>query len=340
LTLEFNFSRGIPIGQSGLVLVGLNGAVGLNFVPAPTPPTNLAADARREPAGTEQRDSYYFMGGLTIADVANLASLRSEFEIQLGVTTAVGVRGTVQVTRTNPYFIGSVSARYALGSGAVAGDIAAAVRVPANGSIVTINNNVLNYSVGNGRWSVHGTELGGSFFSFLDISRGRLRLNGELADPVSSMTGQLQATISGGGRATWSYPARYAPWGDGSGAQCSTLRTGTLKLDCGCSDNSDDAAGLGFAGGLAATLGGEVDVTLDSTGAPGRFALDTTLTGSVVLTTPVSGWFGSACAQAQSVSARGRLDAVNSNGYLDVDGTLAFETLDGWSANLPFNYRF
>jgi hypothetical protein len=40
------------------------------------------------------------------------------------------------------------------------------------------------------------------------------------------------------------------------------------------------------------------------------------------------------------VSARGRLDAVNSNGYLDVDGTLAFETLDGWSANLPFNYRF
>jgi hypothetical protein len=333
LSIEFRIDRGVPIGNSGLVLVGLSGAFGCNYLPPGAP-----GGSRTE--GKPQRDTYYLAGGLTVGDVGGLAALTGELAVVLGKTQAVGIRGTVQVVRRTPYFTGTVSANYVLGSGAVSGDLRASVKIPTSGSVVLINDNTLVYDVGQNRWRVSGDSLGGTFFSFLEIEGGRLKLGGDLTNPVSSMTGDLGAKLRGGARATLAYPVNFSPWGNGRGASCSAFNTGSLVLDCDCTSRTSNTIGFGFAGGLNVGLSGSLSARLNPTGTSGTFDLEANLGGSVGLTTPASGWFGTACASIMSVTAYGRLRGSNQNGLLLVDGTLRLATSNGYSFDVPFTYTF
>lgn len=333
LSIQFQIERGVPIGNSGLVLVGLSGAFGCNYLP-PGAPGGSRTD------GLPQRDTYYLAGGLTVGDVGGLASLTGELAIVLGATQAVGIKGTVQVTRRTPYFTGAVSAKYVLGSGQVYGDLRASVRIPTSGSVVHIKDNTLIYRVGQNQWGLSGEGLGGTFFTFLEIDGARLVLDGDLTNPINSMTGDLGARLRGGTRATWVYPASFAPWGDGSGQSCSPVNTGRLVLDCDCTTNTDDAFGFGFGGGFSVGLSGSLSSRLGPSGTSGTFDLEANLSGSVGLTTPASGWFGIPCASLRSVSAYGRLRGSNQNGLLSVDGALRIATSDGYSFDVPFTYTF
>jgi hypothetical protein len=230
LSLEFNFGRGVPIGQSGLVLVGLNGAVGFNYLPAGAP-GSPPPDERRQSTGDPRSGVHYILGGMTVGDVGGLAALRAELSLVLGRTTAVGVRGTLQVTRGNPYFVGRVTANYVLGSGAVSGDVSTSVRVPVNGSVVSISDNVLGYSVGNGSWSLRGSRLGGSLFSIIDVSRGDLRLSGAIDRPVATMTGRLSGSLSGASRRRSPAPLRCGCPAAGGSARRARSRPGCRPME-------------------------------------------------------------------------------------------------------------
>lgn len=320
LLITLDVGRGVPIGQSGLMLTGLRGGFGMNYDPKTGP----------------QNNTYYLLGGLTVTDVARFGSLTGEIYVVLGATQRIGVKGTVQVTAGTPYFVGSVDANYVLGSGEVYGDITTTVKLPESGSIVSIDNNKLSYQVGNNRFSLQGQSLGGEVFSFIRLSRGRINLRNRLDRSISQMTGSIRGSMSGSNRLVWAYPDGYAPWGDGDGGSCNAVYSSGLELDCDCSDDTDSSWGFGLAGGFNAGLDGTLSADLTNAGIDGKFDVDVNLNGSVGVTTPGSGYFGTPCAFVKSVSAYGEVQGYEENGWLVLDGELRFSTSDGYSKNLDF----
>jgi len=324
--------RGVPIGQSGLMLLGLHGAIGANASP---PLGTIDCEKAVAKAGT-----FYLAGGMTVGDAGGLAQLMGTLAIELGDSSAIGIRGEVQVTQDTPYVVGIVSANYRLGSSEVFGEVGTSIKIPESGSVINISNNTLAYQVASGGWKVDGKRLGGTFFGFLDIHSGTVSLGGELARPISTMSGSVGAGLRGGNRVTWTYPDGFSPWGDGSGGRCDAINTGGLQMDCDCTYESRNSIGFGVGGGFDASLSGQLNAQLNRAGTSGDFDMDTRLTGSVAITTPASGWFGIACASMKSVSARGTLNGTNRDGLLRVGGTLKFSTNDGSSMDLPFDHTF
>lgn len=304
LSIYFNVPRGVPIGQTGLKLLGLNGAFGCNYNPDGSP---LGA-----PFGARQ-GIYYIQAGLTIGDVGGLASLNGTVSLYLGNAQAVGISGTLQVTAQSPYFRGTLTCNYVLGSGALSGSIRSSVHIPLSGSVVSINDNALNYRVGNGTWNLDGSALGGQFFSFLTLSNGRINLHNRLDGSISSMTGSLSGRLSGRAGARWAYPS-----------------------DFRCSSEQYD---FGVAANFAAEVSGDLSANLNRSGTTGSFGVRIALSGNGSLRLR-SGWFGFDCASV-GLSASGRLNASNTNGNLAVSGTLRFSDSSGWiSRDLSYSGVF
>jgi hypothetical protein len=324
LFFAFYIDRGVPIGQSGLMLTGINGAAGLNYDPKTGPKKNI----------------YYLLGGLTIEDIAKFGSLSGEIYVVLGNTQRIGIKGDIKVTQRTPYFNGSVDANYILGSNELSGSITTTVKLPESGSIVSIDKLRLNYRVGNNRFALDGDQLEGDLFTFINIRHVHIDLNNRLDQPISNMSGKISGQLNGNKSLVWTYPAGYAPWGDGNGNECNALYSNNVVLDCECNKNTDDKYGIGIAGGFNSTLKGALSANLKNTGINSSFSMRATLNGSVTVTLPLSGWFGSSCAHQKNVSAYGELNATNNNGLLKVNGDLFFTTNDGWRKKLPFNASF
>ena len=138
LHIGVNLGDGIPIGNSGLKLTGLGGGFGCNYLPPGAPAG----------ASGPTQDAYYIQASITITDVAKLASLSGDVSVELGTSKAVGIAGKLQVTQGTPYFTGTLTCNYTLGSGAVGGSLTCSVHVPSDGSVVSINSNVINYAMG------------------------------------------------------------------------------------------------------------------------------------------------------------------------------------------------
>lgn len=325
LGIVFRSDRGIPIGQSGLMLLGLHGAIGANASP---PMSSIDCEK-----ATPELGRFYLAGGLTVGDAGGLAALSGTVSLSLGTNSMIGIKGEVEVTRRTRYFGGEVSANYDLGSDRVFGEVSASVNVPANGAVISISKNRLKYAMENNKYRIDGVNLRGTFFNFLEVSGGVITLQGGLSDPVRTMTGRMSARLNGGTRIVWTHPDGFTPYGDGSGGSCSVFNTGGLSLDCNCSGD-----GWAIGGGLLANLSGQINARLNRYGTEGNFSLRTSLSGTAAIQRPVL--WGEACPWAKSVNLSGVLTGRNSNGLLHVEGDLTVATGFGIDVDFGFSHDF
>jgi hypothetical protein len=331
LSMALELRKGIPLGQTGLTLLGLNGAFGCNYLPAGSP---LSV-----PAGP-RRDIYYLQAGLTVGDLGELARLNGTLSLVLGPqNSAVQIAGRLQLTQRQPYMVGMVTANYVFGGSNVNGVLSSDIRLPASGSAVRAEKNVLIYRLENGAYSVMtpGSILSAELFGVVKLSQGNIRLEGELSRPIDSMRGVLSGRMNAHTDVVIGWPASFAPWGDGSGAGCSRVRRRAQVLDCDCSSGTDSALGVGAVGGLTLTLLGNLDAALGSTGPTGTFGMNAYFAGSAAITLPTSGWFGEPCARTLALEASSNLQGTAQRELLLLRGDVRF--VDG-SGNELFQMDF
>jgi hypothetical protein len=323
-SLTVNVGPGVPLGPSGLKLLAINGAFGFNYIPSGAP---VAAGTSSGP----NKDSYYFAGGITIGDVAQLSSLNGTVAVTMQPgAVSVQISGTVQVTQSINYFTGNLTVNYTIGGEAVTGSMTTSVKIPASGSIVSINNNTVNFSIGSpaNRYQLSGSNLGGTFFGFLNITGG-LNLGGSLSDPIGSMTGNIDGNLTGSSSANITWPDGFKPFGNGSGYSCSSTPGAGLVSDCSCADATDNWAGWGFSGGYDLTASGYVAANLDENGTTGTFGLNMHFSGYVGVKWTCFVVCGSGCSKTQTLTANAYLQGEKSGDDLRITGTAWFTNGSG-----------
>jgi len=238
-------SGGLPIGQSGLLLIGLGGEVGFNYLPSQSPASGGTA--------RPERGTYYLGGKITIGDVARLAKLEGTIGLTLGTSNAVDISGTLQLTRNTPYFRGELTCGYVFGTERVSGSLTGTVKIPESGAIVDIDRNTLDYRLENGRWQIDGRNLGGDLFGVLELRDGRVNMRGNLDSPISSLRGSLGGRLSASVHKAFSKPGS------------SVSASGSVRLTVsGQPDVSLDQNGVRGSFQLTAYMSGQLHVTVDT----------------------------------------------------------------------------
>jgi hypothetical protein len=318
LSMSLELTRGVPLGQTGLTLLGLNGAFGCNYLPAGSP---LGA------AEGPLRDSYYLQAGLTVGDVGGLARLNGTLSLVLGPeASAVQIAGRLQLTQRQPYMVGMVTANYVFGRAKIDGILSSDLRLPASGAAVRAAGNVLLYGLEDGRYRVAspGPSLSAELFGLVRLTEGNLSLAGELRAPIDTMRGSLSGRMYASTDVVIGWPRGFAPWGDGAGGSCSRVRRRGQSLDCTCTSATDSPLGIGAVGGLTLTLSGPLRAALTAAGTTGEFDIRGYFAGSAAITLPTSGWFGEPCARSLALEATAGLRATAETQLLRLRGDVQF----------------
>ena len=302
LGLEVHLGSGVPIAQTGLKVLALNGAFGFNYVPFGSP---VAPQGGLRGDAGPRKGIYYLAGGITIGDAAGLASLNGTLALTLGVETSLQISGTLQITQRSPYFRGTLTCNYRLGQEELDGKLQTTVKVPMSGSIINIQDNILYYHVDKNGWSVNGSNLGGRFFSFITISEGQVSFKSTLDRPLEKLTGRLKAKLGG---------------------------------DTSVSFRSKK---LGFEIRAAARISfhGSINAAINRYGPVGSFDIGARFNGRFFIASPKIR-FLPRYTKTVYLSGRARLSATNQNGRLKVAGsvTLYDSSSNAYSAN--FRYKF
>lgn len=305
LEMEVSLARGVPIG-GGLSILALNGAFGFNYLPEgaivqnPDKTTTIAPKG-----GVEKKDIFYLAGGITIGDMGGLASLNGTLALTLGSQSSLQISGTIQVTQPSPFFRGTLSCGYALGTPSIKGSLQSTVKIPLSGSVIDMDRNTLVYAMESDRWSLEGQGLGGTFFSFVTLSEGRVQMASSLSRPLDAMSGTLRARLGGGTNMGFEWKR------------------------------------LGFAlkGGIRLRFDGVTDVRLDRHGTAGRFDMTVDFGGTLTISTPDLPFFGSVTG-TYDVSARARLDAIKKDDTLFLSGNVRLLDTNGDAYEVDFKHAF
>jgi hypothetical protein len=283
--VSITVSGGIPIGQTGLKISGGNIEFGYNW------------EAQLGGTGSPSFGSVTIGIGITIADLANMASMNTSVTFVWGPTTSFILSATINVTAFAPHYVtAAMDVQYNMTQNTMAGTTGAQVKVPpSTGNALDLSGQFM-FDITSNDWKfmkTPGTPMGGTIFSEVTVTVNNFDFKGKfIQNPLNTINGTINANVNYSKQWSYTYPTGF-DW-----TTCGTAVTTGVGIPT-----------VGAGGELNLNLSGNVNVNYNSTQLVGSAGISASASGTLYVLWPTL-WCGnnSDPVSSYSVSVSGDLN--------------------------------